>query len=129
MTPESFQNLMQPILDVFGMNEYSPTRLQLIFEVVGDLPDKNFAMIVRHFCKSRSVKNPPLPTHFEEESMGQRKRILDYSMEDASQAIDDRGPEKLQELLGKYGATNVLDLMGKIKSMKLEEAEDGLARG
>lgn len=113
MTKHEFEIEMKVLFDTFGTSEYPPARVMQIWEIVKDLDAKAFRSIVKNLCYTCSVKYPPLPARFIEDSNIKRTAKVDYYSEKL--VADERGPEKFQEIMAKLGATNVIDAMEKFK--------------
>lgn len=75
MTKEYFEKQMGVLIGDFGHAEYTPAKINLIWDHCRDLPDYNFGRIIRHFLETKSVKYPPLPTHFHEAALEQKKLL------------------------------------------------------
>jgi len=117
MTLDFFQSQMKIIVEDFGKEEYTKSKTQMIWDYCRDLPDRSFAYIVRHFIETKSVKYPPLPTHFKEAALEQKKILRGESVHskiDESGTVEQAG-EALQGYLSKIGATSILDAIGKQK--------------
>jgi hypothetical protein len=116
MNKEFFLEQMKVITADFGDVEYTPHRLGLIWQAVHDLPEQNFRNIVLHFCRTRSVKYPPLPTHFHEEAVNQRKllapdRIFATHRRDSDRLEHTEG--SLQRVLQRLGVSSISEALNK----------------
>lgn len=121
MTREFFVEQMKLIVADFGADEYTPHRMSLIWDHCKDLTDRSFAWIVRHFCETKSVKYPPLPTHFAEAALEQHKILRQtFGEKKVVRAADE--PERtgvvLYEFLERTGARTVWEGIQKSKGEK-----------
>ena len=120
MTNEFFKLQMNIIMSDFGREEYTANRMQIIWEHCQDLPNSSFERIVKHFCATKSVKYPPLPTHFHEEALNQRK-ILNNSGDRKSRnhegELTHSSGEALSDILKKYGVVSLADVIRKKRSL------------
>ena len=118
MTQPEFQNAMKLLFETFGTAEYQPGRVKLIFDDCSDLSEFEFRSIVKHFCKTKSVKYPPLPSHFNEEAQGQRKLRTDRQVERTVKEAGERPDGKLAALLDQIGASNAFEASQKVWAEK-----------
>lgn len=110
MTKQFFQEKMKIIFADFGQTEYTPNRLQIIWEHCQDLPERSFAWIVTHFCRSKSVKYPPLPDHFIEAAMEQRKHLQGGTgTSRPAESLPQPSGEALDNVLKKLGVLNLTE--------------------
>ena len=117
MTPQFFQNQLKILMEDFGPDEYTKNKTQMIWEFCHELPEKNFAFVIRHFIETRSVKYPPLPTHFREAALEQKKILRGESIHskiEETGTIEQAG-EALQGYLSKIGAGRILEAIEKNK--------------
>ncbi len=124
MTEEFFRKQMQIIINDFGNNEYTPNRVNLIWSHCKDLPEDNFARIVKHFCLTKPVKYPPLPNDFIEEANRQRNLINSEIKRPIS--WDDgltRSDDALEKVLKGMGASNLSEAVQKAKLKLVGENE------
>lgn len=122
MTEKFFADQMTIVFEDFGRDEYTTNRLKIIWESCKDLPDKNFAAIVRHFQRSRSVKWPPLPDHFIEEAINQRKTIRlnsEVGLGDLAITASERKIEGLAKVLEMYKAKDLNEAIRKVGTAKI----------
>lgn len=112
MNLQYFQQQMQILTRDFGAAEYTPTRVELIWEYCKDLPDYNFGRIIRHFLDTKPIKYPPLPTHFHEAALEQRKSLEQQGLGNR------RGPLVAQE----YSNTPIKEIMKKLGGESAVEA-------
>ena len=112
MTHDFFAEQMKSLIADFGAAEFTPNRLRMIFEACSDLPDRSFQNICTHFLQTKSLKYPPLPTHFIEESHRQRK-LLGVSAIRLVTGTETADPvnsaESLSRVLKAMGAKNLTD--------------------
>lgn len=116
MTQDFFNKQMQFIIDDFGPAEYPTHKMRIIWEQCGDLPPKNFAWIVQHFLRSRSVKYPPLPDHFIEAAIEQRKHLREPKPQLRTANELEPVGRPLNEILADMGANNVIEAMQLFRS-------------
>ncbi len=115
MTQDAFMKHMQDIIKIFGAKEYE-NRMPLIYETVSDLPEKNFAWICKHFCMTVPVKYPPLPTHFEEAAIEQRKKLSDgYGYKKESYDVPMPAGDALNDVLKRLGVANLTEAIKRRK--------------
>lgn len=116
MTKQQFMTHMQNLLKVFGRTEYE-NRMEVIYELVADLPEANFAWIVKHFTLTKSVKYPPLPEEFREAAQLQRKHIRENVFQKEIRQNDEpeSGGVVLKQFLEKLGAKSPTEALEKIK--------------
>lgn len=123
MTLQFYQQQMKILIEDFGPTEFTVHKTKMIWESCYDLPNENFAKIVKHFIKTKSNKYPPLPIHFEECAIEQRKtlngehRLLTHS-NDEKTTIEQAGIA-LNEYLTKIGATSIMHAIEKQKALEL----------
>lgn len=113
MTINHFHQQMALLTKNFGTAEYTPTRIELIWEHCKDLPDNNFGRIINHFLETKSVKFPPLPTHFHEAAIEQRKLLHQQGNGNGRGPI---GPVEwsntpIKEIMKKLGGENALEAL------------------
>lgn len=70
-----FETQIKLLISDFGPTEFTSGKVSMIWEHCKDLPDENFGKIVKHFIETKSNKYPPLPTHFHEAAIEQRKLL------------------------------------------------------
>lgn len=116
MTPDFFNRQMKIIIEDFGPAEYTTHKMRIIWEHCGDLPDKNFAWIVQHFLRSRSVKYPPLPDHFIEAAIEQRKFLRESKPQLRTVNELEPASRPLKDILAEMGASNVIEAMSLFSS-------------
>jgi hypothetical protein len=116
MNNAEFKKQMDSLIEVFGPAEYQK-RMPIIYELVSDLPEKNFAWIVKHFILTKSIKYPPLPEEFREAAAQQRKRIREDSFKKEFRENDEpeSGGVVLKQFLERLGAKNAIEAMQKLK--------------
>lgn len=119
MKLEFFQQQMQILTRDFGSAEYTPTRVELIWEYCKDLPDYNFGRIIRHFLDTKPIKYPPLPTHFHEAAIEQRKSLEQQGL----------GKTRTFGQPAEYSQTPIKEIMKKLGGeTALEALENELKR-
>lgn len=127
MTQSFFNQQMKLIIDTFGPVEYPPPKKQAIWDECKDLPDHAFAKIVKHFIWTKPVKYPPLPTHFFEEAIGQRK-LLNQKQEAPRETTPTKEPEDsaavLKRVLERMGASSIQDAINKQRGKQHEPTSD-----
>lgn len=122
MTLQFFQQEMKTLIEDFGPTEFTNHKMKMIWEFCFDLPERSFAYIIKHFIETRSVKYPPLPTHFREAALEQKKILLrenvnwDKSNEEITTA---QAGEALNSYLTKIGAGSILEAIDKSKEHTL----------
>ena len=119
-----FKTQMQLLTADFGPEEYTNGRIALIWETCNDLPDSSFAKIIRHFRMTKSVKYPPLPQHFFEEAINQRK-LLNSQKRNIISIEGNQSPDQptrsLNEILGEMGFNSLAEAVrGKSFLKKVE---------
>lgn len=110
MTKQYYSQQIALLTSNFGTAEYTPTRIDLIWDHCKDLPDYNFGRIIRHFLETKSVKYPPLPTHFHEAALEQRK------------LIQQQGPVQTRTSSGEWSNTPIKEIMKKLGGESAVEA-------
>lgn len=123
MTKSNFDAQMGMIMNVFGTAEYTKERNKLIWDACEDLTDKSFAYIVKTFLRTRKHNHPPLPIDFEEAAHSQRKVVQNYANNSMFEKIEERGPEKMKEILAGYGANSLEEAVMNSKKLKLVKNE------
>jgi len=122
MNRQEFEKAMGPIFENFGNGEYTPMRVKIIWDNCGDLPRRNFEWIVAHFLRSRSLKYPPLPDHFIEAAIEQRKVLSErrFNQPEPTKGLQPTG-QWLEKEFNKFGVTNLSDLLKKFPKTKTED--------
>lgn len=119
MSPQFFENQMKILIADFGPAEYTTMKTKIIWEFCHHLPERNFAYIIRHFLETKSVKYPPLPTHFREAAMEQEKIIRgEASFQKINQAEEismEHAAEGMRSYLKSIGAESIIDAIQKNK--------------
>lgn len=108
-----FERAMKPIFETFGTAEYPAPRVKLIYDDVDDLTEIEFRQIVKHFCKTKPVKYPPLPTHFHEEAHNVRKARLQPVSTVLPVGIDVRDGPGLEHATKAFGAGSAYEAVQK----------------
>ena len=124
MKPEFFQQQMELLFANFGKEEYTPTRVNLIHEHCKDLPDYNFGRIIRHFLETKSVKYPPLPSHFHEAALEQKKLLEQQGVGGYSKWSQplQYSETPIKEIMQRLGGSSAVEaLENQIKKNKTEE--------
>jgi hypothetical protein len=103
MTKPFFEKQLGLLIIDFGQAEYTPSRVNLIWEYCKDLPEYNFQRIIKHFLDTRPIKYPPLPTHFQEAALEQQKLL----------ELQGIGNSKFSKP-GEYSNTPIKDIMKKL---------------
>jgi len=113
LNPKYFQQQMAILTGDFGPAEYTPTRVNLIWDHCKDLPDYNFGRIIRHFLETKSVKYPPLPTHFHEAAIEQRKMLDQQGLGNRrmSLAPAEYSNTPIKEIMKKLGGESALEAL------------------
>lgn len=123
MTEEFFRKQMQIIINDFGNAEYTPNRVNLIWNHCKDLPDNNFSWIVKHFCLTKPVKYPPVPNDFIEEANKQRMLIHGGTSGPKSDIFDLKPPsDALDKILKGMGVISLTEAIEKRKRQNNEGA-------
>lgn len=114
MTKQSFDKILQPLVDVFGEKQYSG-RMHLIFEHVKDLSENALKRIVRDFLETRSVYEPPMPRDFHHEAQKLKGTASNraYNKPDCFE-LQPQG-DTLQRILKEHGVKSWIELNEKIK--------------
>lgn len=127
MTEHFFRDQMKMIVEDFGPKEYTPLRMRDIWLLCKDLTEDQFAKIVTHFRRTRMLKYPPLPTHFEEEAYRQRQTKFNREVKDTAQnmSIKKGTPEEMRAhmkdvLLGEFGAVDNLSDALEIARLRMK---------
>lgn len=118
-----FEQAMKPIFETFGKAEYPPQRTKLIYDDVSDLTEFEFRSIVKHFCKTKSVKYPPLPGDFNTEAQGQRKLREHRAVERVLATEGQHQGGTLERILKQMGASNIWE--ASQKTINKESAQGG----
>ncbi len=130
MSPEFFMQQMEILTTDFGSAEYTPTRNKLIWEYCKDLPDYNFGRIIRHFLDTKPIKYPPLPTHFHEAALEQKKLLEQQGLGKTRSylAPGEYSNTPIKEIMKKLGGESAVEALEKqiqkSKSMNSEEHDE-----
>lgn len=113
MRPEFFEKQMSLLTSDFGTAEYTATKVAMIWDYCKDLPEYNFGRIIRHFIETRSVKYPPLPTHFHEAAIEQRKSIDAQGLGNRRTATGELqwSDTPIKEIMKKLGGESALEAL------------------
>lgn len=115
MTKQYYSQQIALLTTNFGTAEYTPTRIDLIWDHCKDLPDYNFGRIIRHFLETKSIKYPPLPTHFHEAALEQRKLLDQQGLGNRRSPV---GPLEysntpIKEIMKKLGGETAVEALEK----------------
>lgn len=108
-----FEKQMGILIGDFGQAEYTPAKINLIWDHCKDLPDYNFGRIILHFLETKSVKYPPLPTHFHEAAIEQRKHLDQQGLGNRrmSLAPAEYSNTPIKEIMKKLGGESALEAL------------------
>lgn len=121
MTQAEFIKIMEPIPKQFGEKQYEH-RMNLIFEHVADLPGWALSKIVRYFLETNKMHDPPMPVHFREQAIIQRKAMMRENPNWENQTDEPvRSGDTIEQILLKSGNKQAIEAAKKFRIIKNEE--------
>ena len=117
MTLEFFHQQMVKVMLEFGEVNYTKGKVEEIWANTKDLPDYNFAQIVKYFIQHNKVNWPPTPSDFIEKAQEQRRLMLDRDSQAAisniNEVLSTGNLAVVRNIYSKIGTENFKDYLRK----------------